>query len=288
MIGASRATLFMRYRQFTRHINTDNLAVMNNPKTILITGASSGIGAALALHYAKQGVFLALSGRNADRLKEIADQCRGKGADVETALVDVTDQQAMESWITDLYADHPIDLVIANAGISGGTGGRKEGEPVSEARKIFDVNVTGVFNTVEPALNAMQEKNAKGQIAIISSLAGFRGWPTSPAYSASKGAVRFYGEGLRGALRNTDISINVICPGFVTSPMTDVNNFPMPMKMSAEKAADIIAKGLAKDKSRICFPWPMYFLVWFIGILPDFLAQKLLSKAPDKSALKGN
>ena len=259
---------------------------MQHPKAILITGASSGIGEALAVYYASPNIFLALNGRDELRLKAVAENCREKGATVEIALVDVSDQKAMEGWISKVFEKNPLDLVIANAGISGGTGGRAEGEPVAEARKIFDVNVTGVFNTVEPIIKRMQQKNQSGQIAIISSLAGFRGWPSSPGYSASKGAVRFYGEALRGALKNNDIAVNVVCPGFVTSRMTDVNEFPMPMKMQTDEAAEIIAKGLSKNKGRICFPWPMHLLVWFIGILPDFLAQKILAKAPEKAAIQ--
>lgn len=262
---------------------------MNNtplpPKTIFITGASNGIGAALALHYAAPDIYLGLSGRNAERLEETAQACRDKGAKVETALVDVTDQAAMQDWITQIFKTRPLDLIIANAGISGGTGGRLDGEPVSEARRIFDVNVTGVFNTVEPALKGMNAHKIKGQIAIISSLAGFRGWPSAPAYSASKGAVRFYGEALRGAVKKTGIKVNVICPGFVTSGITDQNDFPMPFKMSAEKAASIIAKGLAKNKGRIAFPLPTHFVAWFVSILPDALAQKFLANAPSKKAV---
>ncbi len=255
---------------------------MKEQKSILITGASSGIGAALALHYARQGVLLALSGRDTARLESIVEKCRLRGAKVQSTVVDVCDRAAMEAWITDVFKDCAPDLVIANAGISGGTNGRISGEPVAEARAIFDVNVTGVFNTVEPALSKMLELNNKGQIAIMSSLAGFRGWPSSPAYSASKGAVRFYGEALRGALKHSGVKVNVICPGFVTSRMTDVNEFPMPFKMSAQKAACIIAKGLAANKGRICFPWPMYFVVWFLSLLPDWLAQKILVEAPAK------
>lgn len=255
---------------------------MKDPKNILITGASSGIGEALAKHYANSGTALYLSGRNAERLQEVGDACRTKGAKVETALVDVSDKEAMAEWI---HGIEDLDLVIANAGISGGTGGRLDGEPISAARRIFDVNVIGVFNTVEPALGLMQRQGKAGQIAIVSSLAGFRGWPSAPAYSASKGAVRFYGEALRGALRHINIQVNVICPGFVTSRITDKNDFPMPFKMSAERAAKIIAKGLVKNKGRICFPWPMHLITWFIGILPDCVAQKLLARAPSKSAL---
>lgn len=258
---------------------------MKNPKTILITGASSGIGEALAKHYAAKDIVLALSGRHSERLQEVAEQCRYKGATVETALVDVTDKAAMMQWMTGLAEESPIDLVIANAGISGGTGGVMNGEPMDQARQIFDINLGGVLNTIEPAVEVMTQQKS-GQIAIISSLAGFRGWPSAPAYSASKGAVRFYGEALRGSLKETGIEVNVICPGFVTSRMTDANDFHMPMKMSAEKAAGIIATGLAKNKGRICFPWPTFFVSWFIGILPDFVAQKILSRVPAKGAIK--
>lgn len=239
---------------------------MQSTQNILITGASSGIGAALALHYAAPDIHLHLNGRNKARLEAVADKCRAKGANVETALINVCDQGAMADWITNSAKSFPLDLVIANAGISGGTGGRKNGEPIAEARQIFDVNVTGVFNTIEPALAQMHTQEKGGQIALLSSLAGFRGWPSSPAYSASKGAVRFYGEALRGALKQTNIKINVICPGFVTSRITDQNDFPMPFKMEAPRAAALIAKGLAQNKGRIAFPFPMHFSSWFIGI----------------------
>ncbi len=256
---------------------------MKNPKHILITGASSGIGQALAYFYAQNGVSLYLTGRNAERLEAVREACSEKGANVSVRCVDVADQQAMAQWIAILPQ---LDLIIANAGISGGTGGHEMGEPIAQARSIFEVNITGVLNTIEPALQKMQalDKPA-GQIAVVSSLAGFRGYPSAPAYSASKGAVRFYGEAMRGAYAKTGIDFNVICPGFVTSRITDANDFPMPLKMEASKAAEIIAKGLAKNKGRIVFPWPMHFMAWFIGILPDGLAQKILANAPAKMAI---
>lgn len=254
---------------------------MKNPKHILITGASSGIGEALAQFYAQGGVMLYLSGRNSERLKDVQQKCEAQGAIVQAKIIDVADEDAMAQWISNIAQ---LDLVIANAGISGGTGGRLDGEPISEARKILNVNLNGVLNTIEPSLKIIQNQNDGGQIALISSLAGFRGWPSSPAYSASKGAVRFYGEALRGALKDTNIDVNVVCPGFVTSRITDQNDFPMPFKMDAGKAAKIIANGLARNKGRICFPLPMHFMSWFIGILPDALAQKILTKAPAKAA----
>lgn len=254
----------------------------SSPKSILITGASSGLGEGLALHYAKPGIFLALLGRDEDRLEAAAQSCRALGAKVETIAASVTDRDAMDQWIREVDARYPLDLVIANAGISGGTGGSMTGEGVEQARKIFDVNVTGVFNTIEPILPRMIERRA-GQIAVVSSLAGFRGWPGAPAYSASKGAVRFYGEALRGSLSASGVKVNVICPGFVRTRMTAANDFPMPLLMDREKAAKIIAAGLAANRGRIAFPLPTHFSAWFASILPDFAAQYVLKLMPAKA-----
>ena len=121
-----------------------------------------------------------------------------------------------------------------------------------------------------------------GQIAIMSSLAGFRGFPGAPAYCGSKAAVRIYGEALRGAMRKTGVRVNVISPGFVKSRITAVNDFPMPFLMEADKAAIYIAKALAKNKGRIAFPFIVYLGVWFLALLPDNVAQKLLCIAPTK------
>lgn len=258
---------------------------MEDPKFILITGASSGIGEALALQYAGPGIFLALSGRNEERLTHVSRRCIEKGAHVESAVLDVANRKAMEEWLLSVDVRYPLDLVIANAGISGGTGGVMNGEPVDQAREIFDVNLIGVLNTISPILPRMIERH-KGQLAFISSMAGFRGFPSAPAYSASKGAVRFYGEALRGSLSPAGIRVSVICPGFIKSRMTDANDFEMPLLMETDKAAQIMIAGLRANKGRISFPFVMAFGVWFLALLPDFLAQKILTRLPAKGAVR--
>ena len=257
---------------------------MKDPRSILITGASSGIGAALARAYAGPGVALALTGRHGDRLEAIAEHCAKQGASVTTGLLDVTERAALADWIAGVDAAQPLDLVIANAGISGGTDKAGGGEGADQVRRIFAVNLDGVVNTVIPALAPMRSRR-RGQIAVLASLAGFRGFPGAPAYCASKAAVKTWGESLRGSLRGDGIEVSVICPGFVRSPMTDVNPFPMPLLMEADDAAALIVRRLARNQGRIAFPWPMYLLVWLISALPSWLTDRLLSRMPEKTTL---
>ncbi len=256
-----------------------------DPTSILITGASSGIGAALAKAYAAPGVRLALSGRNEARLTMVAGLCRGGGAEVTTALRDVTDAEAMAGWIAEVDQQRPLDLVIANAGISAGTA--DGGEDRAQSAAVFAVNLDGVRNTVLPAIEAMQARG-RGQIAIMSSLAAFRGFPGAPAYCASKAAVRIWGEALRGHLAGDGVGVSVICPGFVRSRMTEVNDFPMPFLMDAERAAVIILRVLARNRGRIAFPLPTYFWAWLLGVLPTALTDRLLRKMPKKSTTKAD
>ena len=246
----------------------------------MITGASSGIGEALARRYAGSANVLMLTGRNEERLHSVARQCRDAGATVMTSLCDVADRDGMRALINQWHEETPIDLLIANAGISGS--GSLLDDDDSALRDIFAVNLAGVINTITPAVPLMAAEGG-GQIAIMSSLAGFRGMPSAPGYAASKAAVRSLGEGLRGQLAEYNIAVNVICPGFVESRITDKNDFVMPFMLEASEAADIIARGLAKNRGRIAFPFAMYFAVWLFSLLPVTVTDWLAARLPRKS-----
>lgn len=250
-----------------------------SPASVLITGASSGLGEALALAYATPGATLFLSGRDRQRLYAVADRCRAQGAEVHALVINVTQAVPMATWIKECEAIRPLDLVIANAGISAGTGGGGESE--EQSRAIFATNLDGVMNTVFPAVAVMRPRR-RGQIAIMASLAGYRGLPGAPAYCASKAAVKAWGEGLRGHLAGDGIRVSVICPGFVTTRMTSVNRFRMPFLMNADRAAALIVKKLGQNRGRIAFPAPMAFAAWLGAALPDRLMDWLGRQMPDK------
>ncbi|MGF1610826.1 MAG: SDR family NAD(P)-dependent oxidoreductase [Kiloniellales bacterium] len=252
---------------------------LGSPRSILITGASSGIGEALARCYAAPGITLALCGRDQTRLAAAAESCAAAGASVASRCVEVTESATLKAWIETCDAAAPLDLVIANAGISAGTGDGRES--AQQARDIFAVNQAGVINTVLPAIELMRPRG-RGQIAIMASLASFRGFPGAPAYCASKAAVRVWGEALRGHLAAEGIAVSVICPGFVRSRMTAVNRFRMPFLMEADEAAAIIRRGLARNRARIAFPRRLAAIVWLLSALPPGLTDRALRRLPGK------
>ena len=248
-------------------------------KHIVITGASSGLGAALAEIYAAPDIIVSLQGRNIDRLNAVAEKVERRGARTTIKAVDVTDAASMTAWLASCEQLQPIDILIANAGISAGSGSGFETE--DQARAIFATNVTGVLNTLHPVILWMRERR-QGQIAIMSSLAGFVALPGAPAYCASKAAVRHYGEALRRQLRPCGVKVSVICPGFVKTPMTDVNPFPMPFLMSPARAAAIIKRGLSADRGRIAFPWPMVIGTGLVALMPAALVDWATAQFPAK------
>jgi short-subunit dehydrogenase len=245
---------------------------MSDPQSILITGASSGIGAALACAYARPGMRLVLTGRDRGRLAAVAESCAAAGAEAEVVQLDVTDIAGMADLVARADAVRPLDLVVANAGIAGGAG-----TPAEKARRIFAVNLDGVVNTVLPAASAMRARG-RGQIAIMSSLASFVGYPGASAYCASKAAVRIWGEALRGELAGEGVSVTVICPGYVRSRLTEGSDAPMPLLMDAEVAVRLIRRRLARRPARIAFPWPLYFMAWLTGAITPALTAALTTR----------
>lgn len=245
----------------------------------VITGASSGIGQALAFECAKRGDRLFLCGRDPQRLESVVKWCRGLGAKAEGTVLDVTDREATETWLRACDANEPIERVFSNAGI--GTGIESE----ENVRRTFDVNVNGNLNVVLAALalfRARTEKPKHAQILITASIAGYGPLKSCPAYAATKSCMKTWGLSLRGMLAPEGIRVSVICPGFVRSRITDQNTCPMPFFMEAEKAARIILKRADANIGLIAFPWPMRLATWFLSILPfrvnEFINRLLPAK----------
>ena len=248
-----------------------------SPQSILITGASSGIGEALALHYASAGKTIFINGRDQERLDAVSRACRLKGAVVYGQVVQVTDRQAMQDWIHACDDIAPLNLVIANAGIAVGSG--KVEDMRDAAHDCYDVNVNGVFNTVHPALDVMARRKPypvmDAQIGIVSSVMGYVGTARSPAYSSSKAAMKSYGQALRGAFRGMGIGVTVICPGYVRSRLMGEGMKGYPFMIEVDQATKTIAKALARNKARITFPWQVLLLARIAINLPGFLADRV-------------
>lgn len=245
------------------------------PRTILITGASSGIGKALAFHYARQGARLALVGRDGARMQDAADECRALGGYPTPGLTDVRDRSALADWILSFDRETPVDLVIANAGQMTGTPSGGQIEAASAALEIVETNVLGVLNTVQPLLAPMMARR-RGQIAIVSSLAAFLPLPDSPSYCASKSAALSYGLALRALLAPYRIGVTVVCPGYIDTPMLRRESGAKPFKMSAERAALVIANALTRDPPVLAFPFWLALATRLHGMLPDPFRARLL------------
>ena len=257
---------------------------MADNRSILITGASSGIGQALAEACAAPGTILHLSGRDAARLEMVAAGCRAKGAEVWPRVLDVCDETGMATWIAGVRR---LDLVVANAGISAGN---HDGSPETPAqtRKIFAVNLDGVLNTVLPARAKLTAQSVgadgwRGRIAVVASMVAFVATPYAPAYAASKAAVDRWVVGIAHGARADGVLVSSICPGFVRSPMTARNRFSMPGLTDADRAAEIILRGVARGRTRVTFPW----YLGVIGRLAALLPPRLFAAITARYVAKG-
>ncbi|HYK24950.1 MAG TPA: SDR family NAD(P)-dependent oxidoreductase, partial [Steroidobacteraceae bacterium] len=228
-------------------------AMQSPPTTVLITGASGGIGAALAHCYAEPGRALFLHGRDPARLETVANDCKGRGARVLTLTFDVRDADSVIEQLQSLSEREVIDLAIVNAGVTQAIGGGEIFESFATGREVLAVNLEGALATIAGVLPEMVRRGS-GQIALVSSLAAYVGLPRTPAYCASKAALKAYGESLRLRLAPRGVAVSVVLPGFVRTAMTDRVKGPKPAIIPPERAARLIRRGLERNRGRIAFP----------------------------------
>lgn len=247
------------------------------PASILITGATGSIGGALAQWYAAPGRTLVLQGRRQGQLEQLAHTCRQAGAEVHIAVLDVKNCQALQQWARQAMEQHEFDLVVVNAGVNTHVRGGGQLEPFEQVSELIDVNLRASLALVDAIVPFMVSRG-RGQIALLSSLAAYYGLPLTPAYSASKAALKAYGEGLRGYLAPHGVGVTVVLPGYVSSPMCHAMPGPKPFLWAPERAARCIGRGLRRNPPRISFPFPLNFSCWGLSVLRPTVAQWLLQR----------
>lgn len=246
---------------------------------VFITGASSGIGQALAQHYAKEGAIIGLAARRADLLTTLQNSLPS-----ETAIypLDVRNAEALEKAAQDFIARFGSpDIVIANAGVSAGTLTENK-DDINTFKGVIDINLLGMVHTFQPFIKSMKQAK-KGSLVGIASVAGIRGLPGAGAYSASKAAVITYLESLRVELAPEGVHVTTIAPGYIKTPMTDINQYAMPFLMAPEVAAKKFAQAIAKKKRFIVIPWQMGWLARIMKCLPPWLWDYMMKHAPRKA-----
>mgnify|MGYP002881363719 CR=1 FL=1 len=244
---------------------------------ILITGASSGIGSALAKEMARRGFSVGLVARRSESLEAICKEIREEGGQASFFAGDVGEPEDMIRAIESLEAENgPTDILVANAGISGRSPTKKP--DLSQLEEVMRVNFFGAIHSTRAVLPGML-KRKRGHLVVVSSVAGFRGLPLSSAYSASKAAITTYWESQRVELRPHGIACTTVQPGYIKTPLTDKNNHAMPFMISSETAAKIMANGILARRKVITFPWRMKLLMGLIRILPPWLYDRLLARA---------
>ena len=234
-----------------------------------IIGASTGIGASLAQQLASLGCDVTISARSEETLKEVS---QGK---MTVRACDMQDLEGLRTIASDLNAHGKLDLVVIAAGYW------KQDQDLEfnrvEFERHLDVNLRGVGNVLDAVLPAMRERNS-GQIAVLSSVAGYRGMPGALAYGSTKAAQINLFEALRTTYRGTGVKFQTVSPGFVETPMTATNTFPMPFIIDADTAAKYIVKGLASNKPEIVFPGKMAFVMRLAKLVPQRLWLRLVGK----------
>jgi short-subunit dehydrogenase len=240
----------------------------------VVTGASSGIGRAIAKVLAAEGCKVGLVARRRDRLESLAAEIAATGGTAAVGAADISDRQQTLTAIAEVSARlGPIDLLVANAGVGAPT--LLNPINVADVEKMFRVNVLGVVYALEAVLPDMLKRGG-GHVAAVSSLAAYKGLPGESGYSSSKAAVNNYMEGLRIQLRDRGIAVTTICPGFVKTPMTEVNDFNMPWLLEADDAARRIVRALKRKKKVFNFPWQLSLLMKMTALLPDWAVARAM------------
>lgn len=240
------------------------------PHCVVITGASRGLGRALAVAYARPGSLLALTARDGAALDDVAAQCRSRGADVVTRVADVTHPGALADWIVEVDARRPIDLLIANAGAFDGRRPGAANEGLDAAIAQLRVNLEGSIRTIDAVLPLMLARK-RGHVTAIASLAAVYPLADAPAYTASKAGLAAYCDSLRELLAPSGIAVSVVYPGHIATRQCEAHEGTLPMLMTAEAAAQKIRNGLARRRARIWLPAPLALMARIGGRLPPWL-----------------
>jgi hypothetical protein len=269
---------------------------MKMPLRIIISGASSGLGLALARHYLERGATIAAFARRGELLQTLSAEFPGQ---VFCYTLDVRDAPAVRNAADDFIARAGLpDIVIANAGVSVGTL-TEYAEDIDAFQQVMDVNLLGMLKTFQPFIAAMRAaalspipspasgRGARFTLVGIASVAGFRGLPGASAYSASKAAAISYLESLRVELHGSGVKVVTICPGYIRTPMTAVNPYPMPFILDADEAARRMARAIGRQTSFTVIPWQMGLAGRVLKCLPNWLYDRLLVNAPRKPRAKG-
>lgn len=252
---------------------------------VVITGASSGIGKALAWELAGRGAILGLISRRKNILNELAADISLSGAKVAACFADCGNPEEMDQAVRQAESNNgPVRTMIASAGVGYPTD--IDLGNLRQTAETFQTNVMGVIHSFRSVLPGMLERK-EGHLAAVSSLGAFMGFPGESAYCASKAAVNTFMEGMRIRLRGTGIRVTTLCPGFVKTPMTEINDFSMPFLIDAPDAARRIVRGLERNQAVACFPWRMSMLVGLLRRCPDSFIQWLFSDYNSKSAGPG-
>jgi short-subunit dehydrogenase len=245
---------------------------------VFITGASSGIGEALARHYAAAGATLGLAARRQHRLSELIEALPGVHA---AYPLDVADAAALRAAAADFIARHGVpDIVIANAGVSVGTLA-DDADDLPALNRVFQTNVMGMAQTLQPFIAAMKARGS-GRLVGIASVAGIRGLPGAGAYSASKAAAITFLESLRVELRGSGVKVVTIAPGYIATPMTAVNSYPMPFILPADKAARRFSRAIERGTSYTVIPWQMGVVARLMRLLPNPLFDAIFARGGRK------